>query len=64
MHKGIIMEYLEIAIKALENRMWITSSYLRHENKVILILTTLSQVHKTELLKEVEIEVPQNARRL
>ena len=64
MHKGIIMEYLEITFKALENRMWITSSYVRHENKAILILTTLSQVHKTELLKGVEIEVPQNARRL
>ena len=37
--------------KALENRMWVTSSFLRHENKTILILKILSQT-----------EVPQNAR--
>ena len=41
---------LGITFRASENRMWITSSYLRYENKAILILRILSQ-----------IEVPQNA---
>ena len=55
---------LGITLKALDNRMCVTSSYLRHENKVVLILRLLSQVHKSQLFKGVEIEVPQNARRL
>ena len=42
---------LGITFRASENRMWITSSYLRYENKAILILRILSQ-----------IEVPQNAK--
>ena len=42
---------LGITFRASENRMWITSSYLRYENKAILIIRILSQT-----------EVPQNAK--
>ena len=38
---------LRITFKTLQNRMSITFSYLGHENKAILILKILSQVHKS-----------------
>ena len=58
-HEIIIDKCLEITFKASENRMQVTSSYIRHENKAILITSV-----QVKLLKNVAIEVLQNARHL
>ena len=60
-HDIIFNKCLDITFKALENRIWITSSYLRLDNKKNFAAKILPHVHNSELVKGVEIELLQKA---